>query len=84
MKNVCKKCLLLEAGETALLEDIKALIDNVAAEDKADKELYIYRLEKCKECKNLISGMCFKCGCFVELRAAYNGNCCADYDNKRW
>ena len=45
---------------------------------------YKLRLEKCKKCDFLISGMCLKCGCYVEVRAALNDKHCADFNNKTW
>ena len=69
----CKKCLLLEAGENKSYNTIKE-----------DMKNYKLRLEKCKKCDFLISGMCLKCGCYVEVRAALNDKHCADFNNKTW
>lgn len=67
---LCKKCLLTEIDEN---EYIKTILDHIASlpvEEKVTEETYNYRLSICKECENLVNGMCKKCGCFVELRAA--------------
>ena len=37
---------------------------------RAPAELVRSRLAVCKSCDCLLSGMCVKCGCFVEARAA--------------
>ncbi|MFR2155608.1 MAG: DUF6171 family protein [[Eubacterium] siraeum] len=51
--------------------------------EKADEALYKKRLEICTECDCLINGMCSKCGCFVEMRAAYAINRCP-HEDKLW
>ena len=61
--------MLLEAGENKSYNTMKN---------------YKLRLEKCKKCDFLISGMCLKCGCYVEVRAAFNDKHCADFNNKTW
>ncbi len=80
----CKKCLLLEAGERVTYDEIMAY---VKALDKAllcDENTYKTRLAKCRACDNLLSGMCVKCGCYVEVRAYLANSDCPDADNKRW
>ena len=52
-------------------------------EKKADEALYKKRLEICTECDCLINGMCSKCGCFVEMRAAFAINRCP-HEDKLW
>lgn len=84
MQHKCKKCLLLEAGENKSFETIKAYIDNLDSEQKVSTDTYNYRLEQCKECDNLISGMCLKCGCYVEVRAILKNKNCADYNLQKW
>ncbi len=81
---VCKKCLLLEAGEKKSYQGVKDYIDNVDIDVKVDDTLYQKRLKLCTECENLISGMCLKCGCYVEIRAILKDKTCPDYDNKKW
>ncbi len=84
MENKCKKCLLLEAGEKASFETIKAYLDNLSNDLKVDDSEYSRRLQLCKNCKFLISGMCRKCGCYVEIRAALKDKACPNADNKLW
>ena len=50
---------------------------------KVEDEEYQNRLAKCKECDNLLSGMCRICGCFVEMRAVMKKNHCPAVE-KRW
>lgn len=56
-------------------------IDNLSDDIKSSQELYEKRMETCKQCDMLLSGMCRKCGCFVEMRAAVEKNYCP---NKKW
>ena len=65
----CKRCLLYEAAEKDVLESIKTRINKLSDSEKADDELYKKRLSECTNCDNLISGVCMKCGCYVEFRA---------------
>lgn len=84
MEHLCKKCLLLEAGEDAAFQTVS---DYLKTLDKAlivDDDLYSERLSYCKNCDYLISGMCRKCGCYVEIRAALKDKGCPDFDCKKW
>lgn len=83
MKN-CRRCLLLEAGENNSYNSVKDYLDNLDNSLKTDIKTYNLRLEGCKKCDFLISGMCLKCGCYVEFRAALKDKHCADYNNKIW
>lgn len=81
----CKRCLLREASLDAVYEDIKARIEKLSENDKADETLYSSRLEKCKECEHLLSGVCQKCGCYIEFRAAFKQqHCPLTKSNKKW
>ena len=53
-------------------QNIKENIELIPDEKKADEALYC-----------LINGMCSKCGCFVEMRAAYAVSRCP-HENKLW
>ena len=59
-------------------------MNSLEQELKVTQDIYGKRLSMCKACDNLISGMCIKCGCYVEIRAALKDKCCPDYDNKKW
>ncbi|MCI5735114.1 MAG: DUF6171 family protein [Eubacterium sp.] len=80
----CKRCLLSEAGENKSYTTVREYLDNLDDSLKADDKTYKSRLDECKKCDFLISGMCLKCGCYVEIRAALKDKHCADYNNKIW
>lgn len=82
--SVCKKCLLLEAGEEKAFAGVKDYIETIDCCLKADDDVYEKRLLLCRQCENLISGMCLKCGCYVELRAVLKNKSCPDFDDRKW
>lgn len=84
MYHKCKKCLLLEAGENKSYQTVKDYLDNLDRSLIVDDEKYNERLTLCRNCDSLISGMCLKCGCYVEIRAALNNKNCPDFDNQKW
>lgn len=77
----CKRCLLRESAEADVYEDIKIRIERLSESDRADERTYNLRIEICKTCEHLISGVCMKCGCYVEFRAAFKKQSCP---MKRW
>ena len=84
MKTNCKKCLLYEAGEKVTYEEIMKYISTLDKNDLVSDELYQHRIEKCKNCDFLISGMCRKCGCYVEVRARLINKGCPNVDSPLW
>ena len=84
MNRECKKCLLYESAEADMLDLIKTKISELALDDKVSDDEYNKRLEYCKSCDNLISGMCMKCGCYVEFRAAFKIQKCPDANCRKW
>lgn len=84
MFHACKKCLLLEAGENKSFESVQSYLDNLSDDLKVSDDEYNKRIDCCKSCDNLISGMCLKCGCYVEIRAMLKDKKCADFDNRKW
>ncbi|MCH5189359.1 MAG: hypothetical protein J1F37_02225 [Oscillospiraceae bacterium] len=83
--NECKRCLLRESAEKDVYEDIQSRIAKLSEKDKTDSGAYRLRLENCKECEHLISGVCMKCGCYVELRAAFKKqHCPLPSTDKKW
>lgn len=84
MNHPCKKCLLLEAGKQKSFETVKDYISNLSDDLKIDDDAYRDRLRKCRKCDYLISGMCLKCGCYVEIRAMLKDKQCPDFDNRKW
>ncbi len=84
MFHQCKKCLLLEAGETKSFETVRDYISNLDDALKVSSDIYENRLSACKKCDYLISGMCRKCGCYAEVRAILKDKLCPDYDDPKW
>lgn len=75
--RVCRKCLMRElAGQEETFRSMWEYIENLDMEIKASQSLYEKRLAICKECDMLLQGMCRKCGCYVEMRAAVVKNSC--------
>ena len=84
MEHICKKCLLLEAGEEASYKTVTDYLDTLDKSLIAEDNIYQERLSFCKNCDYLIAGMCRKCGCYVEIRAALKEKNCPDFDNRKW
>ncbi len=84
MIQECKKCLLYESAEGDILNDIKEKIAKLPENDRVSEAEYQNRLEFCKNCDNLISGVCMKCGCYVEFRAAFKKQKCPDVKGRKW
>ncbi len=84
MDNLCKRCLLHESAGGNILEDIKSKIASLSADEKATAETYGKRLALCKDCDELISGVCMKCGCYVEFRAAFKSQKCPNVKDRKW
>ena len=79
----CKKCLLKDMPENAYFKNLYAYIAGLNEDIKAEAKEYERRLVLCKECDNLLDGMCRICGCYVELRAAVAKNYCPNIE-KKW
>ncbi|MCR5154694.1 MAG: DUF6171 family protein [Lachnospiraceae bacterium] len=69
-RSLCKRCLLREAGDSAAYTTVKEYMEKLPDSLRVEKSIYEKRLSICKECENLLSGTCLKCGCYVEIRAA--------------
>lgn len=74
--RVCKKCLLRDLDEGELFQTVQAYVERLEEDIKTPKEEYGRRLGICKECEDLLGGMCRICGCYVELRAAVHSHYC--------
>ena len=74
--RVCRKCLLADMNEEDFYRTLRSHIQNLDEDLKVDGAVYQKRLEQCRTCDDLISGMCRICGCYVELRAAMKKNAC--------
>lgn len=83
MTNYCRRCLLSEIDKDGYFKNLSEYISCIDADLKVDDSTYNSRLALCKDCDNLVSGMCTKCGCYVELRAVMKKNYCADVQ-KKW
>lgn len=84
MHHKCKKCLLYEAGEKVTYQQIMDYVATLDKNDLVSDETLNARLKHCKSCDFLISGMCRKCGCYVEVRARLKDQSCPNYDNRKW
>ena len=79
----CRKCLLDEIFQDDEYKNMQDYINSIDSYIKTEAKEYERRLNICKECDNLINGMCRICGCFVEMRAAVKKNYCPDIE-KNW
>lgn len=77
------RCLLSGTNEKELLENIREYISGLDENVKADEKTYRRRLSVCEKCEKLQNGVCLKCGCYVEMRAAVKNNRCPS-ENKYW
>ena len=65
----CKRCLLYELADKAAYESVKSYIDALDLDQRINESGYHARLDICKDCDMMLSAMCRKCGCYVEVRA---------------
>ena len=79
----CRKCLLDKIFQDDEYKNMQDYINSIDSYIKTEAKEYERRLNICKECDNLINGMCRICGCFVEMRAAVKKNYCPDIE-KNW
>ncbi|MBQ4626440.1 MAG: hypothetical protein IJB45_04225 [Clostridia bacterium] len=56
-------------------------IKRISAGEKASDKEYSRRLDVCRECEFLEEGTCLKCGCYPEMKAAFNYQKCP---MKKW
>lgn len=70
MQRFCRQCLLREMDEKEAFQNLYTYLEHLPSDDKVPDEVYEERLNTCKGCSQLLSGMCRLCGCYVELRAA--------------
>ncbi|MDD3219077.1 MAG: DUF6171 family protein [Lachnospiraceae bacterium] len=82
-QRFCRKCLLREMKESEYFQNMYEYIAGLPAEDKVSDEVYEMRLGICKECENLLNGMCRICGCYVEMRASMKVKGCPEV-NPLW
>lgn len=78
----CRKCLLEKLGNKQLSERIRLTVEAIPEAERVSDGDYHERLSKCQECEWLLNGMCRRCGCFVEVRAAKKRQGCPDIHPK--
>lgn len=76
MKPLCKRCLLKELSGDEYFASVYEYIQTLPPDQKVEDTVYENRLSHCKQCDNLVNGMCSFCGCFVEVRAAKKNSHC--------
>ena len=80
----CKRCLLLQSGDEDNYRLVRQYVEKIRPEEKCEAQTYSQRLKICRQCDNLISGTCIKCGCYVEFRAAFRNKKCPDTKQNKW
>lgn len=80
MERICKRCLLRDMEENDKLS-IEKYKEAIKKNDRVSDEEYENRLKICTQCDKLNAGTCFKCGCYVELRAL---GCLSHCPDKKW
>ena len=80
----CKRCLLREAAEDDVWRAVRDRVEAIPTGERADDALYQSRLDACRSCDFLLSGVCMKCGCYVEFRAAYRRMKCPNPADRKW
>lgn len=80
----CKRCLLREAAQDDTFRDIQSQLEKLRAEERVEDPVYRQRLNACRDCDHLISGVCMKCGCYVEFRAAFKTMKCPNVKDRKW
>ncbi len=76
IKPFCRRCLFEDIDPDGIYKEIQDMINALPEEKRAEQKEYRRRLEICGGCESLGEGMCGKCGCFVELRAAKAASHC--------
>lgn len=81
-QRICKRCLLKEMSEAEYFRNLYDYIERLDDDVKTTPEVYEQRLAICKQCDNLVNGMCRICGCYVELRAVIAVRSCPAVEQK--
>ncbi len=79
----CKKCLIRDLDDEALLFSVKEYIAGLDPDIKTTEKEYNRRLAICADCEKLVRGTCIVCGCYVEMRAAGKDRSCPEA-SPRW
>jgi len=75
--GICGRCLLFEYNAELALT-VREYVNGLPEEQRVSGEVYEQRLRLCRDCDELVNGMCRMCGCFVEARAAKKQAHCAN------
>lgn len=76
MAEQCKRCLLYEMADKAAYQSVRNYLDSLDEGERVPNGEYRDRLNVCRSCDYLLSAMCRKCGCYVEVRAALKKSEC--------
>ena len=82
--KICRRCLLEEAARGDILASVREKVDKLPAADRCSEEEYRARLDACLGCGSLSAGLCLKCGCYVEFRAAVKRMKCPNPAYRKW
>ena len=82
MEKICKKCLLAELAATDFTKSLQEHIAAYPEDKRVDEPTYQQRLSVCRQCDDLVNGICGQCGCYVELRALKPEQRCASTEHK--
>lgn len=69
-QNICRCCLLQDMDDNDYYQSVVRYRQTLPPGQKSSDEEYQRRLTLCRECKELMNGVCGQCGCYVEMRAA--------------
>ena len=75
---------MLQSAREDVFAVVQEHIEKIPVSNKVEEAVYQQRLALCSMCDNLLSGTCLKCGCYVELRAAFANQKCPDAKLKKW
>lgn len=85
MEKICNCRIPKELQQDKMAESIAAYAAALPPEECAEDGVYERRLEKCRECSDLIGGLtCSHCGCFVLARARKKRMDCPMPGGSRW
>lgn len=81
--GVCRRCLLQDMTDGEYYRTVSEYVNSLDDAVRTPPQEYEARLASCRQCGQLVNGMCALCGCFVEVRAAKRQNRCAR-DSRVW
>lgn len=66
----CKRCLLQDMQDNDYYQSVIKYRQSLPLKEKTPDGEYKHRLAACRQCEQLVNGVCNQCGCYVEMRAA--------------